>query len=406
MAAFFWIHTGANAQWNTSGNWSGTTGGSSNASTPSITSDVTFDGAGTHGNEASTITASQSVLSLTFTSGYTALVTINALLTIAGNFTDNTAHTWAGSNAMTISAASTITSGGKIFPLNVNFTGSNTKTLVGDWTIQGVLTCSTATTTINKTASETLTCSGGITFTGATAGNINLTISGGTWQGTANNTMTGTITLTGTFTVSGAVHINGCTLVNSSASATTTSSTLTVDGASTLNTNGISWNNITFSASLTVTISSLLTATGTMTISNGIALIFSGTAGWTVGTLTANHLSAATTTLVHNLTYTITTAFNCFASRTGSIALFTSDDGTTKAILTLNNGATCNVLAAFTRIDASGGRPILSFNGTITTCFNIVAQTDVQIPPPKDSRKLGRRNPIYNRSKTVVYQIP
>jgi hypothetical protein len=35
------------------------------------------------------------------------------------------------------------------------------------------------------------------------------------------------------------------------------------------------------------------------------------------------------------------------------------------------------VLSNFTRIDASNGRTIRSFNGTITDCLNIVGFTDI-----------------------------
>ncbi len=57
--------------------------------------------------------------------------------------------------------------------------------------------------------------------------------------------------------------------------------------------------------------------------------------------------------------------------------LFTSDHATNKANITLNNGALCNVLASFTRIDASGGRTIFTFNGVLTTTVNITAITDL-----------------------------
>ena len=68
----------------------------------------------------------------------------------------------------------------------------------------------------------------------------------------------------------------------------------------------------------------------------------------------------------------------CYKSLYQSILTFTSDDGTIKAKLKLNQGATCNVLANFTRIDASGGRSINSFNGIITNCININSFNDLK----------------------------
>jgi hypothetical protein len=77
------------------------------------------------------------------------------------------------------------------------------------------------------------------------------------------------------------------------------------------------------------------------------------------------------------VTYTITSAITCFSSRVGAVVLFTSDDAVITAKLTLSQGATCNVLANFTRIDASGGRNINSFNGVITSCVGVYSFTDV-----------------------------
>lgn len=407
MAAFFWIHGGANANWNTVGNWSATSGGGSNAATPSVTSDVTFDGVGTHGNEASIVSAGQSVLSLTFTSGFTQSVTINTgvSLTIAGNFTDNTAHSWvvSGTGAMTISAASSINSGGKTFPGPVTFSGANTKTLVtNSWTITGTLTVA-SNTVLNFTTAETLTAAG-LTASATLSGTSTFILSGGTWSGASVVSIN--LTFAGSSTVSGSVAYNTGTMTYASGTITTTSSTLTIAAATTLSTSGISWNNITYSGAggSTLTINSLLTATGTLLLSNS-SVIFGGTSGFTVGTFSCTQTGAGTITLLNNVTYTITTSFSAFTTRTGSILLFTSDHATNKAILILLNASTtCNVLASFTRIDAGGGRPIITFNGTITTCINVISQSNVLYKPPTSFDRAGRRYIVSNKNKAVIYQ--
>lgn len=376
-AAFFWIGGGANTNWNTIGNWSGTSGGASNGATPSGTSDVTFDGAGAGGNGNSVISANVTILSLTFTTGYTATVTENStvVLTVNGNFTDQTQHSWtinsAASGALSIGAASTITSNGKTFPGNVLLNNANTKALSGDWTITGTL--STAATGVLNTG--TLTCSG-FAPGGSISGSTLIKIVAGTWSG--NFIVLNSITIAGNVTVSGSVSIgNGCVLTYSSGTVTTTSSTLIITNSATLNTSGITWNNINHSTNAqTVTNNSLLTATGTMTISD-VQVTWAGTSAWTVGTFTCNSTtSSKNITLVHGLTYTITTALNAFTSRTGSIVLFTSDHATLTAALTLQSGATCSVLADFTRIDASGGRTINTFHGTLTSTTNVFSYTD------------------------------
>jgi hypothetical protein len=242
-----------------------------------------------------------------------------------------------------------------------------------------------------------------LTVTGNLAGNANITFNGGQWAGSGTNTLTGTITFTGNTSFSSAtIHVNGCTLVNSGTTFTANNSNLTIDGATTFNTSGMTFNGVTINASVTVTINSLLSAAA-LTIQNAISPTFAGTAGWMITTFTGAWSSTGgTVTLVNGVTYTITSTFTCQNSRTGQVT-FTSDHATNKAILILNQGATCNVLASFTRIDASGGRPILSFNGTITTCTNVFAYTDVQVPPQKYFRH-GRRQALLNRTKAVIYQ--
>lgn len=375
-ATRFWVGGGSSTNWNatTNTNWSATSGGSNNATVPGSSDDVTFNGVGGSSNGASICSATITVLSLTFTSGYTNTVTLNAVPTIAGNFTDNTAHSWAGSSSMTISAASTITSGGKTFPNNVSFTNTNTKTLSGNWTISGILTVSGA-TTLNWTTNEVLSL-GGLTANNSMSGTASITLTGGTWQ--SSGTISNNMSLAGNITVSGTVQYGTGTLTYTSGTVTTTSSTFLIAASTTFNTNGVTWNNLTISGSNTITINSLLSATGTLSIGSGIAVTFAGTAGFSVATLTFSSADARTMTLVNSVTYTVTTALNGFLSRNGSSLLITSDHATNKAILTLTNGATCNVLANFTRIDASAGRTIWTFNGTITSCNNINAFNDLK----------------------------
>lgn len=384
-ASRFWVGGGSSSNWNagSSTNWSATSGGSNNASVPVVSDDVTLDGAGANGNTAMTVSSTVSCLSLTFTSGYTNTATISTAtsITIAGNFTDATNHSWTvnGTGVMAISATSTITSNGKTFPGPVTFSGaSTTKTLSGNWTITGRLTINASNPILNATSSESLSCAG-INMLGALAsGTAKIILTGGTWSGNANAAIINDLDIAGNVTISGIVYFNTKTLTYVSGSVTTTGSTLTLSGASTLNTSGMSWNNVTIAATATYTLNSLLSCSGTLLINNGIAPTFGGTSGWTVATFLSNHLSSATVFLKNGVTYTITSAFNCSQSRLGSMIAIRSDDATNKAILTLNQGATCSVLATFTRIDASNGRVIYTYNGTVTDCININPYTDLK----------------------------
>ncbi len=376
MSARFWVGQSGGGNYNST-DWALTSGGTTGQATPTSSDDVTFDGAGTFGNTNCTVTGTNgSALTLTFTSGYTATITIAATrtLSISGNFTDRPEHTWVVSSvaagALSIIAASTITSNGQTFPGNVSFTGSNTKTLSGNWTITGALTSVSATTTIN---SGTLSCAGWV-VSQPTVGTTVISLSGGTWSGTG--AVTNSVTFAGSSTFSYTGSYSAGTITYSSGTITTTGSTLALLASCTLATNGMSWSNITVTGAATLTINSLLTATGTFTINNGIDVTFAGTAGFTVATLSILSISVRTITFANTVTYTITTAFSAFASRTGAILVLTSDHATNKAIVTLNNGATCSVLADVIRIDSSGGRTINTFHGTLTTTTNWFSYTD------------------------------
>lgn len=384
MAAFFWIHAGANNNWGTVNNWSATSGGGTNGATPTTTSDVTFDGAGANGNDASTVSAGITILTLTFTTGYTNTVTINTAvqLTVSGNFTDRTQHSWvvSGTGNLNINATATITSNGKTFPGPVTLaTSSTTKTLSGDWTITGTLTLSGS----NTVNSGNLNIGGGLAGSGSSAGTTVYVLNGtGTWASTiANLTNSVTINTAGTITMAngGTCNWSSGTLTYTAGTVVTTNNTLNVAATSTFNTNGITWGTITMSGTSTMTLNSLLSASA-LTLSGSPIITFAGTSGFSVGTLTITGTTAKTTTLVNGVTYTITSSFQMWDGLINSTlsgrCLITSDHATIKAILTLQAGAVCSVVANFTRIDASAGRTINTFHGTVTDSTNIFSYTD------------------------------
>jgi hypothetical protein len=313
--------------------------------------------------------------------GYTNTLTMGtSTLSASGNVTLDTGMIISGTGAMIISATSTITSNGKTWPNELRFLNNNTKTIVGDLTVGGVLTISSV-TTLNTTVAETLTLNGGITINQVFTSNPLIYLNGGTWSAGTNGAWSCvgglTINSAGTVTVSGSVRFSSGTLTYQAGTVDTTGSTLTIGNTCTLDTDGIIWNDVFVTQNMTITISSQLTVSGLLRISGISGLIFTGTHGWTVGTLLALHTQAGSITLEEALTYTITSSFECFSSRIGSTVLFTSSHASNKAILTLQNPAACNVLANFTRIDASNGRTIPTFNGTITNCLNIVEFHDL-----------------------------
>jgi hypothetical protein len=379
MAARYWVGGGSSANWNATGNtnWSATSGGAGNASVPGASDDVYFDGAGASGNTASTVSVGLTINTLTFTAGYTVNVTCNGSIQIQGTvFTDNSAHGWSGTGNIQFLGSITVTSNGKIMPLPIFLstpTGTHTITLVGDWTLTGNFAIgSLGTKILNKTTTEVLYLGNGLNGTGGASGTLDIVLTGGTWNGSGailgcNLTLQGNITASSTIGFGG-----GKTLLYSSGTITTTGSTMTLTSC-TINTPGITWNTLQVaSPNQTFTLSALLQATRFQNNGDGAAgVIFTGTYGFTVATFSWTVPSAATISFKESLTYTVTTSLSCFSSRVGSIIVFTSAHASTKAIITLQNGASCNCLASFTRIDASGGRPIRTFFGTITDCVNI-----------------------------------
>ena len=181
---------------------------------------------------------------------------------------------------------------------------------------------------------------------------------------------TNTITHTQQLTVGGNITLHsGYTIAGSGL--------LVISASSTIVTGGKVWpNSVTLSdtTGLTYTINTnAFEITGTLNLGVGASTTFAGTAGFIVGTLSSIDTDASTITLKESITYTINALFSCYLSRVGSVVLFTSAHASTKAnILMPNNGTNiCNVLADFTRIDASGGRSINTFGGTITDCLNV-----------------------------------
>lgn len=372
---------------------------------------------GTNGNTACVVSSNATCLSLTFSSGYTNTITINNLtqISISGNFTDNTAHGWTvtGSGALTINAASTITSGGKTFPGAVTFSGANTKTLSGDWTITGTLTCQTGNTVIN---SNILNIGGSLTFPTVTiSGTTKLvmngtgTITSGGAPGLANSmdiNTSGTITIATNFNYgSGTLKYVSGTIVGGAAPGLSIASSCTLDLA------GVTWPLVTFPVTgVTVALSSLLRATTLSFTTSGTATItFAGSFGWTCNTFSSTNSGFTTVSLLNTNIYTIIDSFTAVSaiplSSASNKPLFTSDDATLRAaLILLNDSSTCNVTANFTRINAGGGRPINSFNGIITDCINVSTFSNVLFKPTTSFDRGSKRFGLTNKNKSVIYQ--
>jgi hypothetical protein len=206
-------------------------------------------------------------------------------------------------------------------------------------------------------------------FSGTTAFQY---IGTGTWTSSgayiANNL---TINTAGTFTISGTVSYQTGTLTYVAGTVVTTGSTLNISAACTLNTSGMSWNNVTITNAGIRTLSSLLTISNTLTYAGTGTLTFAGTAGFKTANLVCT-VPNKTITYVSTNTYTVTNSLTLIGNSTQKITFNCNVIAGTKANFVLNYGATQNVVHTnATDIDSSAGQTIhTTLDSTLTRTIN------------------------------------
>jgi hypothetical protein len=151
-------------------------------------------------------------------------------------------------------------------------------------------------------------------------------------------------------------HINGIVV--------TTGNTLVVATSTTFNTATMVWNNITFTAG---TLTLLSTLRANKFTASGVA-VFAGTAGFVITEVSFG----AGLHFTPGLPYRVTTIFG--STGAGEIKSLVSG---TRATFILDAGATCTLgFITVTDIDASGGRTINIFMGTVINSINVNAYGD------------------------------
>lgn len=248
-----------------------------------------------------TVNTNFTIAGIDFTN-YVNTLTMSAVLSVNGNVTLVAGMTIAGASRLSINATSTITSNGKTWPNAVDFNmtaGSQTVTVADDWNITGTVSFLTNTATFNGNK-----ISVGGSLTNNTNGGTTLfeLVGTGTWTSSGfKNSLT--INTAGTITVSGTVSYSTGTLTYIAGTVVTTSSTLSIVTTSTLNTDGIIWNNVTFSAG-TRTLLSDLNIAGNLTTQSS-AVVLNGLFNINVrGNLTINIQTSGTASIILNGTGT------------------------------------------------------------------------------------------------------
>ena len=309
------------------------------------------------------------------------------VLTCTGNVTLGGSIT-AGTGGLTIAGTSTLTSGGVTFPGNLVFSGSNTKTLVGNWINTGLVTNATANCTFNKTTTETLTCNGGLTVAGYMNGTASIIIGGtggilsSSGVGFINNLTFNCVSAT----VSGVFSYRAGTMTYTAGTITTTGSTLklTGSGSCVLDTDGIVWNNISIASnSVTYTLASDLTCSDTLSFLDGVGVTFLGAYNIACGTFRVDKMLTPTNIIfAAGQTLTITDAISLVASPNYLITFTSSVASTSTYLNYTGTAANCKICGIiFTDVDASGSAQVIDnwYGGTLTRTTNIVNRTSADI---------------------------
>ena len=251
--------------------------------------------------------------------------------------------------------------------------------LQSDMAVNGLLTLGYLTiafTINNDGTTRTINANGGITMSGSTSivsGTANIKATAGTITGISSTQLRNNLELAGNVTFASGVTFgyNTGILLYTSGTITTTNSTLAIATTTTLNTNGVTWFNITSTGAATLTLSSNFTWTGTFSATTGTvtfagagslisssgALSLSGSCAMTI----KNALSLTTLTVTSNGTTTLTGDLTC----TGLVSLGAngvtttlSSSGGARTIIATNgitNPGTTSVVICNINIKVTGG---------------------------------------------------
>lgn len=364
MAARFLV-AGGNGNWTSNTNWALTSGGTPGVvAAPTVADDVTFD-VNSGATNLTIDTAGQSAKTVTMTAGYTGTFTFTNTLTCAGSYTQGANVTYAGASALIISATATLTSNGKTLGVPLSIANTATITLADNWTVSGNVA---QTTTVGPVINgNTLNIGGSLTLS-FTTGNL---------SGTTLFVMNGTGTLsmpsvtTGRFNAS--LEINTAGIVTLSGTwrhmgtfKVTTGTTHFVTSGSTL---------AFFNGASTLTVNDSGVTFPTLQNLSAIAVTINGSNGFTIGTLTSL-IALGTFTFLSGNTYIVNSSIILTGTSAGHITLNAST-GSSDTFINFTGNTMALAYCDLTDINASGGRFLQSYGGSMTRATNAVAVTQI-----------------------------
>ena len=359
--------------WSSNTNWASSSGGTSGAGVPTSSDAVIFDA--NSNNTNLTVSSSDAYFLSWSCSSYTGTVTISSSAQIYcyGNITLSSGMSITGGGILGIDAACTLNTNSVVINCSIIYVGA-ALTLASNITIGALLDI---TSSAGKISGDTLYCNGGATSSGTPSfGSTVLYFQGtGTIQTLTTNQFSNNITIntTGTITIGSLFSIGaGSTFTYVSGTVVTTGSSFQFgySGNATVNSNGITWNNIFCYNSCTITLTSALTATGTLSYYGG-SIVWAGSYGFTVGSYVDNYITAGSSvTLQAANTYSITTSLTLLGL-VGNHGVLKSSSTSTKALFNLQAGASQSVKYITSQyIDSSGGQTIFNNGGVLSNTIN------------------------------------
>lgn len=281
------------------GNWNATTAWAGGV-IPLVGDTVDFTA--TSGNLVVNV-ATANLAGIDFTN-YVGTITFNAAISTNGAINLGTGgYTQAGASGLVLTSTATITSNGTVWSRNLTFSSANiTYTLADTLSTTGTVSLSGTTTTILN--GNTLNIGGTLTTTtsAVTSGTTAIVFNGAScaWSNISTGALrnNATINTAGTLTISGTVRYDTGIFTYTAGTVTTTGSTLITNASTTFDTVGMSWNNVTFGGTSTMTLTTNMTLAGTLLIqTNAVTVNGASRTLYVGGSLTVNQALSGTATI-------------------------------------------------------------------------------------------------------------